>query len=98
MTTGETQDNNTEHAKQSTKHVFCTLLNLMLKCQSMMLSDHITTEKIAKGKIVIEPLHLHFIQPASIDVNLNNKLPTFETWRHPLHIAVKHHDDFIKEH
>jgi len=62
MTMGEAQYNNTEHAKQSTRHGFCTLLNLMLKCQSMMLSDHITTERIAKGKIVIEPLHLDFIK------------------------------------
>ncbi len=61
MTTGRDQDNN-EHAKQSIKYAFCTLLNLMLKCQSMMFSDHITTEKIAKGKIVIEPLHLDFIK------------------------------------
>ena len=62
MTMGEAQYNDTEHAKQSIKQVFCTLLNLMLKCQKMMLSDHTTTEKIAKGKIVFEPLHLDFIK------------------------------------
>lgn len=98
MTTGRYQDNNNEYAKQSIKYAFCTLLNLMLKCQSMMLSDHTTTEKIAKGKIVVEPLYLHFIQPANIDVNPSNNLLTFETGRHPLYTAVKQHDDFIKEH
>jgi len=62
-----------------------------------VLSDHTIKEEIARGRIVVEPLHLECIQPASIDVHLDNKLLVFKTWRHPFYIDVKQCIDDLSE-
>jgi len=46
-------------------------------------------EEIAKGTIVMKPLNVDCVQPASIDIHLDNKLPVFKTWRYLLHVDVK---------
>jgi dCTP deaminase len=43
----------------------------------MVLSDRTIKEEIAKGRIVIEPLGPSCIQPASLDVHLDKKIPAF---------------------
>jgi dCTP deaminase len=63
----------------------------------MVLSDHTIKEEIARGRILVEPLHPECIQPASIDVHLDNKLLVFKTWRHPFYIDVKQHIDDLSE-
>lgn len=55
----------------------------------MVLSDRTIKEEIAKGRIVIEPLDLSCIQPASVDIHLDKKLLVFRTWRQPFYIDVK---------
>lgn len=62
-----------------------------------MLSDHTIKEEIARGRIVVEPLHPECIQPASIDVHLDNKLLVFKTWHHPFYIDVKQPIDNLSE-
>ena len=42
-----------------------------------MLSDRAIKGEIAKGGIVIEPLNVDCIEPASVDVRLNSKLRAF---------------------
>jgi len=63
----------------------------------MVLSDRTIKEEIAKGRIVIEPLDLTCIQPASVDIHLDNKLLVFKTWRHPFYIDVKQNIDDLSE-
>ena len=63
----------------------------------MVLSDRTIKEEIAKGRIVIEPLNPAYIQPASIDIHLDNKLLVFKTWRHPFYIDVKQNADDLSE-
>jgi dCTP deaminase len=63
----------------------------------MVLSDHTIKEEIARGRIVVEPLHPECIQPASIDVHLDNKLLVFKTWRPPFYIDVKQRIDNLSE-
>jgi dCTP deaminase len=63
----------------------------------MVLSDHTIKEEIAKGRIVIEPLDPACIQPASIDIHLDNKLLVFRTWRHPFYIDVRRNTDDLSE-
>lgn len=55
----------------------------------MVLSDRTIKEEIAKGRIIIEPLDLSCIQPASVDIRLDKKLLVFRTWRQPFYIDVK---------
>jgi dCTP deaminase len=55
----------------------------------MVLSDRTIRDEIAKGRIVIEPLDPTCIQPASVDIHLDNKLLVFKTWRPPFYIDVK---------
>jgi deoxycytidine triphosphate deaminase len=43
----------------------------------MVLSDRTIKEEVAKGGIVIEPLDLSCIQPASLDVHLDKKILAF---------------------
>jgi len=62
-----------------------------------VLSDHTIKEEIARGRIVVEPLHPECIQPASIDVHLDNKLLVFKTWRYPFYIDVKQCIDDLSE-
>lgn len=63
----------------------------------MVLSDRTIKEEIAKGRIVIEPLDPTCIQPASIDLHLDNKLLVFKTWRYPFYIDVKQNIDDLSE-
>jgi dCTP deaminase len=63
----------------------------------MVLSDRTIKEEIAKGRIVIEPLNLACIQPASVDIHLDNKLLVFKTWRHPFYIDVRKKADDLTE-
>ena len=63
----------------------------------MVLSDRMTKEEIAKGRIVIEPLNPACVQPASIDIHLDNKLLVFKTWRHPFYIGVREIADDLTE-
>ena len=62
-----------------------------------MLSDHTIKEQIAKGRIVINPLDTSCIQPASVDVHLDNKLLVFKTWRYPFYIDVRRSIDDLSE-
>ena len=63
----------------------------------MVLSDRTIKEEIAKGRIVIEPLDLACIQPASVDIHLDKKLRVFKTWRHPFYIDVRQNMDDLSE-
>ena len=63
----------------------------------MVLSDRTIKEEIGKGRIVIEPLDASCIQPASVDIHLDNKLLVFKTWRHPFYIDVKQSVDDLSE-
>jgi len=63
----------------------------------MVLSDRTIKEEIAKGRIVIEPLDPNCIQPASIDIHLDNRLLVFKNWRKPFYIDVKQNIDDLSE-
>ena len=63
----------------------------------MVLSDRTIREEIDKGRIVIEPLDLSCIQPASVDVHLDRKLLVFRTWRSPFYVDVKQSQDDLTE-
>ena len=47
----------------------------------MVLSDHTIKEELANGRIVIEPLGEGCIQPASVDVHLDDQLLVFRNSR-----------------
>ena len=49
----------------------------------MVLSDHTIKEELASGRIVVEPLGEGCIQPASVDVHLDNQLLVFRNSRRP---------------
>jgi dCTP deaminase len=55
------------------------------------------TEEIAKGRIIVDPLDLSCIQPASIDIHLDKKLLIFKAWRHPFYIDVKQNLEDLTE-
>ena len=55
----------------------------------MVLSDHTIKDEIARGRLVIEPLDLNCIQPASIDIRLDKKLLVFKSQRYPSYVDVK---------
>jgi dCTP deaminase len=55
----------------------------------MVLSDRAIREEIAKGRIIIDPLLPDCIQPASVDVHLDNKLLTFKPLKYPSYIDVR---------
>lgn len=63
----------------------------------MVLSDWTIKEEMAKGRIVIEPLDSTCIQPASVDIHLDNKLLVFKTWRPPFYIDVRQNTDGLSE-
>lgn len=54
----------------------------------MVLSDRTIKEEIARGRIVIRPFDPRCIQPASVDVHLDNKFRVFRNNRYP-YIDVK---------
>ncbi len=49
----------------------------------MVLSDHSIKQLLAEGRIVIEPLDEACIQPASVDVHLDQKILVFRNSRRP---------------
>ena len=49
----------------------------------MVLSDHTIKEELASGRIIVEPLGEGCIQPASVDVHLDNQLLVFRNSRRP---------------
>ncbi|MBE0480517.1 MAG: dCTP deaminase [Dehalococcoidia bacterium] len=63
----------------------------------MVLSDRSIKEEIGRGRILIEPLKTGCIQPASVDVHLDNRLLVFKTWRHPYYIDVRKRLDDLNE-
>jgi dCTP deaminase len=63
----------------------------------MVLSDRTIKEEIAQGRIVIEPLDISCIQPASVDIRLDKKLLVFRSWRHPFYIDVRQNLDDLTE-
>lgn len=63
----------------------------------MVLSDRTIKEELASGRIVIEPLDLGCIQPASVDIHLDRKLLVFKTRRPPFYVDVKRGTDDVTE-
>ena len=63
----------------------------------MVLSDRTIKEEIAKGRIIIEPLILDCIQPASVDLHLDKTLLVFNPQRYPAYIDVKRSQDHLNE-
>ena len=55
----------------------------------MVLSDRTIKDEIDRGRLVIEPLDSNCIQPASIDLRLDEKLLVFKSQRYPSYIDVK---------
>ncbi|MCH8820052.1 MAG: dCTP deaminase [Acidobacteria bacterium] len=49
----------------------------------MVLSDKTIKEEIARKRIIIDPLDVRDIQPASVDVHLDNKILVFRNSRKP---------------
>ena len=62
----------------------------------MVLSDHTIKEELAKGRIVIDPLGEGCIQPASVDVHLDNQLLVFRNSRRA-YIDVREDMDDLTE-
>ena len=54
----------------------------------MVLSDRSIREQIDKGRILIDPLGKNCIQPASVDVHLDNRILVFSNSRRP-YIDIK---------
>ena len=63
----------------------------------MVLSDRTIKEEMAKGRTVIDLLDPSCIEPASVDIHLDNKLLVFKTWRAPFHIDVKQNISGLSE-
>jgi dCTP deaminase len=63
----------------------------------VVLSDRTIREEIARGRIIIEPLDTTCLQPASVDVCLDQKLLVFRNWRQPYYIDVKQNLDDLTE-
>lgn len=54
----------------------------------MVLSDRTIKEELDKGRIVIRPLNLADVQPASVDVHLDRKIRVFKPWVSPFYIDL----------
>ena len=63
----------------------------------MVLSDRTIKEEIDRGRIVIDPLDLGCIQPASVDIRLDKKLLVFKSWRYPFYIDVRQNTQDLTE-
>ena len=73
----------------------------------MVLSDRTIKEELAKGRLVIEPLGEGCIQPASVDLHLDDRLLVFRNSRRPYidvrldvtdlteSVAIEHDNPFI---
>ena len=53
-----------------------------------VLSDKSIKEELAAGRLVIKPLDMNDIQPASVDIHLDNKLRVFRPWQFPHYIDL----------
>ena len=62
----------------------------------MVLSDHSIRHQIAKGRIVVDPIDLDDVQPASIDLHLDSRFLVFSNSRQP-YIDVRHALDDLTE-
>ena len=49
----------------------------------MVLSDKTIREQIAAGRLVIDPLFPDCLQPASVDLHLDDRFRVFRVWRSP---------------
>ena len=63
----------------------------------MVLSDRTIKEEIAKGRLIIEPYDPDCVQPASVDVHLDNKLLVFREWQPPFYIDLRQPLDGLTE-
>jgi len=63
----------------------------------MVLSDRTIKDEIARGRIIIEPLIPSCIQPASVDLHLDEKLLVFKPQRHPAYIDIRRSLDHLNE-
>lgn len=63
----------------------------------MILSDHTIKEEIKKRNIVIEPLDLKAIQPASVDLRLGDVFRLFTPSRRPFIDPINHVEDYSSE-
>ena len=62
----------------------------------MVLSDHSIRHQIAQGRIVVDPIDLDDVQPASIDLHLDSHFLVFSNSRQP-YIDVRHALDDLTE-
>ncbi len=62
----------------------------------MVLSDRSIKEELERGRIVIDPLDLQCIQPASVDVHLDFKLLVFRNTLRPYIDVRKNMDDLTE--
>ena len=62
----------------------------------MVLSDHSIRHQIAQGRIVVDPIDLDDVQPASIDLHLDSRFLVFSNSRQP-YIDVRHALDDLTE-
>jgi len=62
----------------------------------MVLSDRTIREELARGRIVIEPLDETSIQPASVDVRMDDKILVFRNSRRP-YIDIRQQLDDLTE-
>jgi dCTP deaminase len=62
----------------------------------MVLSDRTIREEIAQGRIVIDPFDPQCIQPASVDVHLDNRFRVFRNIRQP-YIDVRQPQEELTE-
>jgi dCTP deaminase len=65
--------------------------------KAMVLSDRTIKDEIARGRIIIEPLNISCIQPASVDLHLDKKLLVFKPQRLPAYIDVRRNLDHLNE-
>ncbi|MBN2454213.1 dCTP deaminase [Candidatus Woesearchaeota archaeon] len=63
----------------------------------MLLSDKTIREEIGTGSIVIKPFFDECVQPASIDVHLDNKFLVFNKAKHSVIDVKKKTNDLMKE-
>jgi len=63
----------------------------------VVLSDRTIKEEIDRGRIIIDPLDPHCIQPASVDVRLDRRILSFKTRQNPPYIDISQNLDDLNE-
>jgi dCTP deaminase len=63
----------------------------------LVLSDRTIKEEIARGRLVIEPLHADDIQPASVDVHIDRTFRVFKVSSRPYIDVRERMDDLTEE-